>query len=102
MAANSNSIDADRVACFSVHAAADPGAMPRVLEVFAKENLTPTRWTSAVDAQGLTMDIQMAGLGADRTAYFARVIRRMPMVASVLTSAKSLSANDRANVVGAV
>jgi len=81
----------ERVACFSVLAAADPGAMPRVLEVFAKECLTPTRWTSAVDADRLVIDIQMAGLAAERAEYFARVLRRMPMVETVLTSAKSMS-----------
>lgn len=80
-----------RVACFSVHAFSDPGAMPRVLEVFAKENLTPSRWTSFVDDDALVIDIQMDGLNAERTEYFARVIRRMPMVETVLTSAKSVS-----------
>lgn len=89
MALAPSSYDAERVACFSVQAAADPGAMPRVLEVFAKENLTPTRWTSVVEGDGVVIDIQMAGLAAERAEYFARVIRRMPMVASVLTSAKS-------------
>lgn len=87
--------DADRVACFSVHAFADPGAMPRVLEVFAKENLTPTRWMSAVDADRLVIDIQMQGLPAERTEYFARLLRRMPMVDVVLTSAKSLAPERR-------
>ena len=81
---------ATRVACFSVHAAVDPGAMPRVLEVFAKESLTPTRWTSVVEGDQLVMDIQMAGLAEDRTDYFARVLGRMPMVNVVLTSAKSV------------
>lgn len=84
-----NGTSALRVACFSVHAAVDPGSMPRVLHVFAKENLTPTRWTSMIDQGQLVMDIQMAGLGAERAEYFARVIRRMPMVDMVLTSAKS-------------
>ena len=78
-----------RVACFSVRAAADPGSMPRVLHVFAKENLVPTRWTSACDDDGLVIDIQMAGLTEDRADYFARVIGRMPMVTSVLTRAHS-------------
>ncbi len=83
--------DDGRVACFSVSAAAVPGAMPRVLEVFAKESLTPTRWTSTVEGQRLTIDIQMAGLPVDRTDYFAAVIGAMPMVEQVLTSAKSLT-----------
>lgn len=85
-----NSISARSVACFSVYAAVDPGAMPRVLEVFAKENLTPSRWTSVAETDELVIDIQMAGLGTERAEYFARVIRRMPMVNTVLTSTKSL------------
>jgi len=80
-----------RVACFSVYADVDPGAMPRVLEVFAKECLTPTRWMSSVESNRLVMDIQMAGLGEERAEYFAQVIRRMPMVDTVLTGAKSAS-----------
>lgn len=86
-----SSVRAERVACFSVQAFADPGAMPRVLEVFAKESLTPTRWASDVEADRLTIDIQMAGLTEERAAYFARIIGGMPMVERVLTSAKSAS-----------
>jgi hypothetical protein len=81
---------ATRVACFSVHPAVDPGAMPRVLEVFAKESLTPTRWTSVVEGDQLVIDNQMIGLAEERAAYFARALGRMPIVAVVLTSAKSL------------
>ena len=65
--------------------------MPRVLHIFAKENLTPSRWTSVADSQSLVIDIQMDGLGAERAEYFARLMRRMPMVETVLTSAKSTS-----------
>ena len=32
--------------CFSIQAAAEPGVMPRVLELFAKRNLVPERWVS--------------------------------------------------------
>ena len=34
-------------ACFSVQARAEPGVMPRVLELFAKRGLVPQRWHSA-------------------------------------------------------
>lgn len=84
-----HSVSARSVACFAVAAAVDPGAMPRVLEVFAKESLTPTRWTSLVESDQLVIDIQMAGLDPERAEYFARVLRRMPMVQTVLTSEKS-------------
>lgn len=87
-----------RVACFSVSAARDPGTMPRVLELFAKESLTPTRWTSAVESDRVVIDIQMAGLSAERADYFAEVLRRMPVVETVLTSAKS-AISDRGHAV---
>ena len=34
--------------CFAIRAAAAPGILPRILEVFAKRNLVPTKWHSAV------------------------------------------------------
>jgi hypothetical protein len=34
--------------CFSVQAAADPGMLPRVLELFAKRNLVPSRCHAVV------------------------------------------------------
>ncbi len=35
-------------ACFAVHARAEPGVMPRVLEQFAKRGLIPSNWHSDV------------------------------------------------------
>src|SRR5208337_256468 len=61
-------------ACFSVHARAEPGVMPRVLELFAKRGLVPSTWrssTSGVDQSELTIDIQMRGLGDEATDYIA-------------------------------
>ena len=34
--------DLPATACFSVHARAEPGVMPRVLELFAKRGLVPS------------------------------------------------------------
>jgi acetolactate synthase small subunit len=76
-------------ACFSVHARAEPGAMPRVLELFAKRGLVPSAWhsvTSAGDRAQLTIDIQMRGLGGDAVDYIAACMRQMPFVEVVLTS----------------
>src|ERR1700741_1553151 len=61
-------------ACFSVHARAEPGVMPRVLELFAKRGLVPSFWqssTSGDDRSQLTIDIQMRGLDSDTTDYMA-------------------------------
>ncbi len=82
---------APRVACFSVHAAAEPGIMPRVLELFAKRNLVPSRWVSDVTGPGgreLSIDIQAEGLTPELTDYIARCLRQIYGVGAVLTSEK--------------
>jgi acetolactate synthase small subunit len=78
-------------ACFSVHAHADPGVMPRVLELFAKRGLVPSFWHSATygtDRTKLTIDIQMHGLDRDLTDYIAACLRQIALVEVVLTSEK--------------
>ena len=75
-------------ACFSVHARAEPGVMPRVLELFAKRGLVPSFWQSAVsatDQNRLTIEIRMGGLGCDLTEYIAACLRRIASVEAVLT-----------------
>ena len=83
--------------CFAVRADATPGMMSRVLELFAKRNLVPTRWHSDVIVApardgGLTtlqIDIQMEGMEAELAAYVARCLRQIYGVDSVLTSTKT-------------
>jgi acetolactate synthase small subunit len=80
-----------RVACFSIHAEADPGVMPRVLGLFAKRGLVPRRWVSDVtgpDARELAIDVQVAGLDPETQAYIARCLRQVWGVGTVLTSEK--------------
>jgi acetolactate synthase small subunit len=81
------------VACFSIQAEAEPGVMPRVLELFAKRGLVPRRWVSGVTGQGtglgggeLTIDVQVAGLAPETQAYIARCLRQVWGVGTVLTS----------------
>jgi len=81
--------DLSLTACFSVHAHADPGVMPRVLELFAKRGMVPSAWRSTVcgtDQAELTIDIQMRGLGRDLTDYIAACLRQIAFVEVVLTS----------------
>jgi acetolactate synthase small subunit len=76
-------------ACFSVHAHAEPGVMPRVLELFAKRGLVPSAWhssTCGTDEAELTIDIQMRGLDRDVTDYIAACLRQIAFVEVVLTS----------------
>ncbi len=81
-----------RVACFSIQAEAEPGVMPRVLELFAKRGLVPRRWVSDVTGPGdgqLSIDVQVAGLAPETQAYIARCLRQVWGVGTVLTSERS-------------
>ena len=84
---------ATRVFCFSVQAEAEPGVLPRVLELFAKRNLVPRRWVSDLcgppSRRELSIDIQVEGLTPELTAYIARCLRQVCGVSTVLTSEKS-------------
>ena len=85
--------------CFSIQAAAEPGVMPRVLELFAKRNLVPERWVSGVHgpaeshradrAAELMIDLQVAGLSRQDRDYLARCLAQIADVRSVLTSDKA-------------
>jgi acetolactate synthase small subunit len=75
-------------ACFSVQASADPGVMPRVVELFAKRGLVPSSWISRVSGSELTIDLQLAGLDAETAHYIARCLRQIVAVDVVLVSEK--------------
>src|SRR6266446_9973249 len=77
---------APRSVCFSVQARAEPGVMPRVVELFAKRGLVPQKWHSTASDEALTIDVQMAGLGRDLSGYIARCMRQIIGVETVLTS----------------
>ena len=74
------------VACFAVHARAEPGVMPRVLELFSKRGLVPTAWTSRVTGEELAIDIQMRGMDGSLAEYVAACLRQIAYVDVVLTS----------------
>lgn len=85
--------DALATACFSIQAEADPGVMPRILELFAKRGLIPSRWHSDLESEaspwaGLTIDLQVIGLSHQQVNHVAASLRGMISVKSVLTSEK--------------
>jgi len=89
LAATAADDDLPATAFFSVHARAEPGVMPRVLELFAKRGLVPSSWhssISAVDRSQLTIEIQMSGLGRETVNYLAACMRQIVFVEVVLTS----------------
>ena len=80
------------VICFQVLAEAEPGVMPRVLELFAKRNLVPRRWHSDVGGRSgreLAIDLQVAGLSRETGEYIARTLRQLHYVDRVLISEKT-------------
>ncbi len=76
--------------CFSVIAEAEPGVLPRVLELFAKRNLVPERWVADRLPGGgqLAVDIQVLGLEPREGDYIARCLREIWGVDTVLTAVK--------------
>ena len=75
-------------AFFSVHARAEPGTMPRVLELFAKRGLVPSRWYSAIcepDRARLTIEIEVGGLDDEAADYIAGCLRQIVSVDAVMT-----------------
>ena len=76
--------------CFSVLAEAEPGVLPRVLELFAKRNLVPDRWVSDRMPGGgrLAIDLQLDGLTQDEGDHIARCLRQIWGVDTVLTALK--------------
>ena len=65
--------------------------MPRVLALFAKRGLVPSRWHSAVEGAQrdmLSIDIQLEGMDADLADYIGACLRKIPDVDVVLTSRK--------------
>jgi acetolactate synthase small subunit len=78
-------------ACFSVHARAEPGIMPRIITLFAKRGFVPSSWHSRTGGPGdreLVIDIQMRAMEPDLADYIAACLRQIVGVDIVLTSRK--------------
>jgi hypothetical protein len=78
--------DEDFSVHFSVHARAEPGVMPRAMELFAKRGLVPDFWHSAVSGAALSIEIRIAGVERDTVDYIARCLRQIVGVDTVLTA----------------
>jgi acetolactate synthase small subunit len=74
--------------CFSIQAASDSGLLPRVLGLFAKRDLVPSRCHAVVtqpEREELLIDLQVTGLTQEEAEHIARSLRQLVFVASVLT-----------------
>jgi acetolactate synthase small subunit len=78
-------------ACFSVIAACNPGVMPRVLEIFVKRGVVPSRWYSLVTGprgDELHIDVQAQAMEAADAERIAASLRQVIGVDTVLVSEK--------------
>ena len=80
--------------CFSVHTDAEPSALPRVMEVFARLGHVPTRCHVERGnlAPELVIDAQLDALGRADAEHVARCLDRVVSVAQVLWSEKRRAA----------
>jgi len=76
--------------CLTVRTVADPGSLPRLIEVFAKRGMVPAKMFSvATGVDELTVDLQVPGLDADLGAIIANQLRSQVGIETVLTSVKT-------------
>lgn len=81
----------DCTACFSVVAAAEPGVMPRILQVLAKRGRVPSQWFSTLAGPGrrsLQIDFQVEDMESGLRDQIAATLRQIVTVETVLTSEK--------------
>jgi len=74
-------------ACFSVLARAEPGVLPRILELFAKRGLVLASlqaWQTGADE--LTVEIRMNGMEQPLAVYIGECLRAIFTVEQVLVS----------------
>jgi acetolactate synthase small subunit len=79
------------VSCFSLVAAADPGVLARVINVFAKRGLIPSQVYSTLvgpRSEDLHIDLQVCAIDAQLREVIAERLRQTVCVQIVLTSEK--------------
>ena len=83
--------DNHSTAIFSVRAAAEPQAMPRLLELFALRSLVPDRWQAERKGAELQIDIEVPDLDPAQAQHLAARMRQIVPVRRVLTRERSLA-----------
>ncbi|MED5358121.1 MAG: hypothetical protein VYD85_06870 [Pseudomonadota bacterium] len=82
-APQSSTAPSREVAYFAVTANADPGAMPRILEFFAKRGLVLDYCWMDRFGDKLSVELEIAGLDPEQAAYIGRCIGQIYLVDAV-------------------
>ncbi len=88
-AAESRPCDPARRVVFSVTADADPGTLPRVLELVAKRGLVPHTLASRLTGDTLLIDLAVVGMVRAESDHVGNCLRQIPMVAQVVVAEAS-------------
>ena len=70
-------------ALFTVFGEADPALLPRIVALFAKCGLVPTRFQAESLGDEMHVEVEFAALSSSRADHFAEVLRQMPVVSLV-------------------
>lgn len=88
------SISSPEAVKYWVVSAAEPGVLPRLMEVFAKRGLIPYRWISVLVDQMLHIDIEIPATDTHEALRIAAAMRGVIGVETVL------AAGDQASLAG--
>lgn len=85
--------DPARLVTFTLRADADPGVLPRVLELVAKRGLVPELLTSRrhPDSDTLSIEMEVSGMVRHESDHVANCLRAIPMVMQVLATERTLA-----------
>ncbi|HYH20416.1 MAG TPA: hypothetical protein VD995_17560 [Azospirillum sp.] len=80
--------DPTRRVAFALRADADPGVLPRVLELFAKRGLVPATLHAdhMADDDTLAIEVEVTGMARAESDHVANCLRQIPGVTLVLAS----------------
>ncbi|SMH52094.1 hypothetical protein [Azospirillum agricola] len=82
-AAEARACAPERRVGFSVVADADPGTLPRILELVAKRGLVPEALSSLLAGDTLVVEMEVTGLPKAESDHIGNCLRQIPMVARV-------------------
>ncbi|MCW2237346.1 hypothetical protein [Azospirillum canadense] len=92
-AAESRPTDPNRCVAFAVEADADPGTLPRVLELFAKRGLVPLSLTSHLLGDRLAVEVEVVGMVQAESNHVGNCLRQIPMVSRVSVMDRTVPAD---------
>lgn len=91
--AESRPTDPARRVTYTLRTDADPGVLPRVLELIAKRGLVPETLLSRhhADSETLSIEMEVAGMVRAESDHVANCLRAIPAVMQVLATERALA-----------